>query len=429
MSRDSLACGTARVPYSVFRVPCSLFYVPWACAEAAITAIFDGMARMCRRPPNTGHRTRNTGCAAPPVFAAFAAAAALSVLPPAALLGQPPPAEGEEAEEAVEEEEQEEAPTQHWGLVVRRGRESRLSLWSLARLERERFWHIGARLADAGFLGLAAEYLRAAAQSETTVPAPEGFRPVRTGTLRAGAQAQQRLAEIESSRDLPRRALARADAQLREGRPAAAYRTLLGIFRLHVPASALSHATPEAARRIADLEERAKTFQARIYEILAEGDADALAAFLEEGRREWGDFENFVGAGIAWRRITNDPRVKALQREREAAAAWEAAERAATARPGMRSLEAVQSVARRFADTEAGKKAAERLDQLRADPAFMMAVTAERARALFVQSENYRRSGMPERAAELYREYLLQYPNGADAPAARRALREVEGRE
>lgn len=248
-------------------------------------------------------------------------------------------------------------------------------------------------------------------------------RAVSASLAREADRGIARVAEILHG---PRRAVARALEMAQGGAPGDAYALLGRVEQMDVPDAFKSGYAELATILREQIRRHALATVAQIEEALGREDDAPLRAALAEAQT-FGGFDNIPDALEGYRRVTRSPEFQARHREMEALAALEAAERLAAAGRARQALAAFERAAERHEDAEPGRRAAERLAELRADPDFMGDVSSEKARSLLSMASSFERNQLLDSAVRMYRRVVDEHPQTEEAAEAREALLRLGG--
>jgi len=110
----------------------------------------------------------------------------------------------------------------------------------------------------------------------------------------------------------------------------------------------------------------------------------------------------------------------------KAAKELERAERLLSGKSRARVLSALETVAEKYPITDAGSKAAAKIEKLLSDTAFITDLQQEQADGILSLAKNFQRVGRKVEAAERYREILDRYPGTKAAREAAEALKQLD---
>jgi len=188
-----------------------------------------------------------------------------------------------------------------------------------------------------------------------------------------------------------------------------------------VKAALIEAAGKQMAEAEALLEEK-KYYEAsvRLEEVIA------MAPGSEPAAKAQGQFKALRADGKKWAAVEKG------RREHEAAKALAVYEKGEKKKALAERLAALDALAKKFPDTEAGRTAARRAAAMRADPEVMRQIRLEAAerdcKSWLSMAQNYIQADMSEKAKPYLKKVLQQYPDTPHAEEAKKLLAEISGR-
>jgi len=246
-------------------------------------------------------------------------------------------------------------------------------------------------------------------------------------------KAKDRLEDIEEARltAAVENLYEQAQDLLAKNRPGEAYARLKRIDAQDLPRTLRKKYAARVAKQMKSLETEAGALLDHLAKAIAEKDLDRVREHYHAFRQKYGDFAACDALHERFVELLKSDELRALLRREAAEERLARALKAFEAEQYPEAFDQLKELAALYPDTEAGRKAADKVAEMRADKALMRKLLNQRAarvcEGLLRKAVNYRANGLLDEARRTYRKIIERYPDTDYADEAQRALQDLDG--